>query len=509
MKKVLVLLLALVLATSCIGSCLADDGVQAFDKNVTLTISVFDRGVAGGNAPDNNYWTEYIQKNFGDPRNITVKWLTIPRSEEVSKLNMLMSSGDAPDICFTYTESVVTNLVRQGGLVELTDLIDKYGPNIKSYLGDDILSAGMFEGGQYAVPARRIMTAGFNYYMREDMLTAAGSKLPTTKQEFYEALVAIKNKYGIAPLTLTSTNFLVPTKDAMVMSFIKDLSPRTLACAPAVTWDGFKDYLVYMNKLFNEGLIDPDFALDTERYRNLMTTSNAAAYTMHYDDPIRPNSILPTLQAYEPGAVLTAVECFESAADGTYYHPNQAPYGMMIMVPVTSKCPEAAVMYIDWLCREDVITHLQNGVEGINHTLSADGLPILQPSTDNWHFMNSTQSVDYTLTTNGQYFSDPDKIVAVQAKSYPGDYEQLYHDYFAIASRNYLNVVFHFDVVIKSESNFGTSLTALYKEIITRCTMCKPEELDGLFDKYVKQYLSEGGQAVWDEKAAAWDKAHQ
>ncbi len=507
MKKGLALLLTLVLLMGCLGISLAEE-VKAFDENVTLTISVFDRGVAGGNAPDNNYFTDYIQKNFGDPRNITVKWLTIPRSEEVAKLNMLMASGEAPDICFTYTESVVTNLVAQGGLTEMTALIEEYGPNIKKHLGDMILAAGQFEGGQYAVPARRIMTAGFNYYIREDMLEECGVALPTNKQEFHDALAAIKEKYGIAPLSLTTTNYLVPTKDVLVMSFIKDLSPRTLATAPAVTWDGFEDYLVYMNTLYNEGLIDPDFSLDDDRYLDLISTSQAACYTMHYDDPIRPNSTLTTLRSYEPEAKLTAVDCFESAADGVKYHPTQAANGMLIVIPVYSKCPEAAMMYIDWLCQENVIMDLQNGVEGINHTISEDGLPVLQKAEDNWYFMNSTQNVDYTLTTNGQYFSDPEKLVAIQAKSYAGDYEQLYYDYMAVCSENPLQVVFHFDKVIASEATYGTYLNDLYKEIITRCTTCKPEEVHDLYSAYLQQYLSEGGQEVWDEKTAAWDNAN-
>lgn len=509
MKKTLALIMAFLLTFSVFGTVLAEE-VKAFDENVTLTIAVFDRGVTGGNAPDNNHWTEWIQQNFGDPRNITINWLTIPRSEEVAKLNQLMGSGEAPDLCFTYTESVVSNLVAQGGLTELSGLIEEYGPNIKKFLGENILSAGRFSGGQYAVPARRIMTAGFNYYIREDMLEQINVALPTTKQEFFDALVALKENFNIAPLSLTTTNYLLPTKDVMVMSFIKDLDPRTLACAPAVTWDGFKDFLVYMNSMFNAGLIDPDFALDDERYTDLIPTSRAAAYTMHYDAPIRTNSSLTTLRSYVPDAKLTAIDCFESAATpGVYYHPMQADYGMMIIVPIYSKCPEAAVMYLDWLCRPEVIYYLQNGVEGINHTLDENGLPVVKLAEDNWYFMNTSQSVDYTLTVNGQYFEDESKILAVQAKSYAGDFSELYYDYMEVATHDPLQVVFHFDSVIESESKYGTYLADLYKEIITRCTMCKPEELDSLYENYVKQYLAEGGQEVWDEKLAAWDAAHQ
>ena len=43
---------------------------------VDLTVEVFDRGTTGQTPPDNNYWTQWIQKNFGDSNNINVKFIT-------------------------------------------------------------------------------------------------------------------------------------------------------------------------------------------------------------------------------------------------------------------------------------------------------------------------------------------------------------------------------------------------------------------------------------------------
>lgn len=145
MRKLFALVLtAILLSTLSVG--IAED-VFVYDNPVTLKISVFDRGVTGQTPVDNNYWTDWIQENFGNPRNINLQWVVIPRSEEVAKLNTLMASGEAADICFTYSEPVITNFVKQGGLVELTDLIDKHGPNIKAYLGEELLKYGIFEGG--------------------------------------------------------------------------------------------------------------------------------------------------------------------------------------------------------------------------------------------------------------------------------------------------------------------------------------------------------------------------
>ena len=167
MKKILSLVLALALVMSFMLTANAEE-VYRFEKPVTLRVSVFDRGNAGGTAPDDNYWTKWIQENFGDPRNITIEWVVIPRSEEVAKLNILMASGEAPDICFTYDGGVVGNYVNQGGLMELTDLLDQYGPNIKALLGENVIKAGRKNGGLYTICARRVVIADQGIFIRED-----------------------------------------------------------------------------------------------------------------------------------------------------------------------------------------------------------------------------------------------------------------------------------------------------------------------------------------------------
>ena len=57
------------------------DGYEAFADNVTLRIPVYDRGVEGVPDVSNNYWTKWVQENFGDKYNITVEYVPITRSD--------------------------------------------------------------------------------------------------------------------------------------------------------------------------------------------------------------------------------------------------------------------------------------------------------------------------------------------------------------------------------------------------------------------------------------------
>ena len=514
MKKIATLLLCLTMLLTLFAATTgtAQENVFKYDKPVTLKVAVFDRGVTGQTPVDNNYWTDWIQKNFGDPRNIQMKFIPIPRSEEIDKLNVLMASGDAADIHFTYTESVITNYVQQGGVVELTDLLDKYGQGIKSYLGEDLLKYGIFEGGQYAVPAKRVVLATNGFFLRKDWLDKLGLPLPTTKEEFYNTLVAFrdKNPGNVENLIPYAFNYDLTTHNHLMISFIKNLDEKTLATVPDIMWDGYDDYVLFLNKLYNEKLISPDFALDNnEQHTAAVAAGQAGGYTYNYDNPIRVSpGILSTLNAFQPDADLVSINAFESVTDpAKYYHAMYAPNGIFSFIPMYAKNPEAAVMYLDWLSSLDTLYFLQNGEEGKHHQLDDAGVPILLDVNDETKF-NSMQNIDYTLLTNGQEFSDPALRIKAQSYSYQG-YADKFEPMYNTANIDPLVTTFHFDVVLTADAQYNTSLTAFRRELLTKATMAAPADCLKVFHELRDQYMRDGGQAVMDEKIIAWDNMNK
>lgn len=513
MKKLLTLILALALLATMVSlPAMAESATQEvyrFPEQITLKVAIFDRGTTGNTPADNNAYTKWIQENFGDPRNIKIEWVVIPRTEEVDKLNVLMASGEAADISFTYTEAVVTNYVAQGGLYDLGDLIEQYGPNLKAFLGEDLLKYGVFDGKQYAVPARRIVLADRGVFIRKDWLDKLGLPMPKTKEEFYNALVAFRDKNpgnvegGCIPFALNND----PTYMHIIrFSFLKDLSARTLATVPDVAQEGFADYILWLNKLYNEGLISPDFALDTSNI-NISDASSgkAGAYEANYDHPIRVSpGVQASLNAIDPDALFAPVNCFESVLDPTkYYHPQYAPNGIFVIVPIFSKHPEAAVMYLDWLSQYPTIFFLQNGVEGLTYDLNEDGIPVVKNVEGEYHF-NSMQNLDYTLTVNGQYLDNPELLIKAQATSYQG-YAHLYEEIYNVGMTDPIVNGFHFDKVLEADSQYNTSLQALKKEMYAKCMMAKPEDCLALYEQLLADYMAQGGQAVMEEKMAVWD----
>jgi len=518
MKKLLALLLVLCMVVPMFAIAHAEENVYRFEKPLTLKVSVFDRGTPGNSPADNNYYTKWIQENFGDPRNITIEWVVIPRSEEESKLATLITSADtAPDICFTYNGAIVSNYVAQGGVREISDLIDEYGPTLKEFLGEEVLNAGRFDGGMYALPARRVVVAWMGMFIREDWLEKLEMPMPTTKEEFLDCLRAFRDKNpgnvpgGCIPYAM---GYDLTAHAALLLSFIKDINDeRTLATKPQELWDGYEDYVKFLNTMYNEGLISPDFATDVsgEQLNQAITSSVAGGYTANYDHPIRITpGLLAGLQAQVPDAKLSILNCFESVTDPTkYYHNVYNRDGLLNFIPVWSDDDhaKAAIMYLDWLCQYDTIFNLQNGVEGITYTLNEDGIPVLIAGVEGDMKFNSMQNLDYTLLVNGQWLDTEEKTMKAQALSYQG-YADEYAAMYEVGNQDLIPQGFKIRATLPAEAQYNTTLKDFHREILVRCAMCKPEEVHDLFTQLQQEYLNRGGQAVMDERTAAWDLEH-
>ena len=521
MKKLLSLALALCLVLSLVSFASAEESsVYRFDKPLTLKVSVFDRGTPGNSPANDNYYTRWIQENFGDPRNIQIEWVVIPRSEEESKLATLITSADtAPDVCFTYNGAIVSNYVAQGGVREISDLVEAYGPTMKAFLGEEVLDAGRFDGGMYAVPARRVVIATQGMFIREDWLDKLGLNMPTTKEEFLDVLRAFRDQNpgevpgGCIPYAMNS-DLTSDANGPLMLSFIKEVDDyRALATKPQELWDGYEDYVTFLNTMYNEGLISPDFATDasSEQMNQAVTSGQAGGYSANYDHPIRITpGLLASLQAHEPDAKLRVLNCFESVTDPEkYYHLAYNRDGLLNFIPVWSDDDhaKAAIMYLDWLCEYNTIYNLQNGEEGITYELNEDGIPVLIAGVEGDMKFNSMQNLDYTLLVNGQWLDTDEKTMKAQALSYQG-YAKEYEAMYEVGNQDLIPQSFHWEKSIAADAQYNTTLKDFHREILTRCTMCKPEEVHDLFAQLQQEYLNRGGQAVIDERTAAWDEAH-
>lgn len=507
-KKMLALVPVLTLVTSALAGCGSDQAKEGQASTaaakgsgtpVTLTVEVFDRGIQGQPDLNNNTWSRYINDNFGKANNAVVKFVPVPRSQEIDKLNVLMASGEAPDISFTYDGATVSRYAKINGIQPLDELLAKHGKELTNYLGKTVLQYGQYNGKQMAIPAKRTSLAWGGMFIRKDWLDKLGMPLPTTRDELYNTLIAFRDKNpggvnGVIPWGLAATGMNYGFGN-LSESFWAKQTEEEFVTMPGWLKPGNKDTLKFLNKLYNEKLISPDFALDkTAKQADAdVTNGKVGFFSANWDYPLRQNISEP-LKTNVPTANFVPIDTFKND-EGKYKKIAYNENGVNVFIPKSSKNAELAIKYLNWMSDPKVLFFLQYGQEGVNHKMVNDMPQVITQTGDN--MQTSYLNLDFTLVVNGVELGDQQKNIKALAASAPG--------YEAVAEKSYqINTTdtytgFYYDTPNESNIKFGKTLGDLNKTMTDKLIVCKPAEFDGLYDKLVAEYMAAGGQAVMDE----------
>jgi putative aldouronate transport system substrate-binding protein len=166
-----------------------------------------------------------------------------------------------------------------------------------------------------------------------------------------------------------------------------------------LTWEPAKKALKQLNKYYNEGLIRPEFALDTDSKKAQAAISNDLVGV--FSERIQKSPpVFTTLKNNVPIAKFTALgPIMESGykAKGYGYYP----YGMMNGISKASKNPEAVIAFMDWMSKSENLTVLQNGVEGKTYKMQ-DGLPLVDSTHKGDERLILGTNKDYYLVTEAR-----------------------------------------------------------------------------------------------------------
>ncbi|WP_339187888.1 extracellular solute-binding protein [Paenibacillus sp. FSL R5-0490] len=493
----------------------SSSGESGSGEKTTLKVEIFDRGnTPAGYTISDSYLTRFIQEKFGDPNNIDVQFVPVPRSEEVQKLNVLMASGsEVPDIVFTYDSGTFNRYAEQGGLTELTDLINQSGPNLKKFLGDETLAYGQYDGQQFAVPGKRLVLGKYASYVRQDWLDALGLPSPETAEELHTTLNAFKEKdpgkvgTGLIPMGMSIAS---AQYEPLIWSFIEPLTEEqkyTLTQQlgsndyPTLL-PGFKDALKYMNTLYNEGLMSKDFGLDKDKKKLWEDVSNGKVgfYTEDAGE-IYISGTYKNLQTNQPGAVMTPIDAFKNS-EGKFAKPAYAPNAMYVMIPKSSKNAEAAMKYLDWMASGNNLFDLQFGVENENYEL-VDGVPLIKDDASPEIAGRIYNSGDIAIIVNGKYVGDDKKNEEAYVVQVESKYRDDMRKSVAISNTDIIQPV-RFSKPIETEARYGNGLKDKFMEFFVKTTISKPADFEATYDSMMKDYMASGGQAILEERTEAY-----
>lgn len=492
---------------------------KVFKNRVTIQIPVYDRGVEGLPPVDDNYWTRWIQKEFGDKNNITVEYVAIPRSDEVNKFNMLLAAGDAPDIIFHYDFPAAVAYYDAGAIQEIDiEMLKEYAPTYyKKNVDLDMLKYGVLNNKQYFIFASRPTAYNWLTMIRQDWLDKVNMPMPTNLDEYLNVLRAFRdNKLG-GPNTVPQTHRLPYPNGYFANAFRpypipeEELALYSDLSVVALTWEPVKQNIKIDNLMYNENLISPNFALDSDGSKAKAEFVNGIGGV--YGDYLTKEGIIDVLLSNVPDAKLSLLPASAGVPKGGVPAERAYwPFGMIIGFNSASSEDEvkATMMLLEWMIQPENLFTLQNGIEGKTYTKGEDGLPIAIGDYKGEERMNYNSNKDiWCLVIEGKDYGSEEANIKVQKTTFaPDGFEFLIQDRYeeCVANQKYWYTDFLFDTGISAVSEYKAILQEKFQEYYTRLVMCDPSEFDALYEQYCKEYLDAGFQKIIDEKKAAYER---
>lgn len=329
-----------------------------------------------GDPPAN--WNEVkaeMENRMAGSLNVKLDVVFVPWSDVFQKRQVALSSAENYDLI--WDNNPVQNIA--AGLYEpLDELIEQYGPEIKSNRTPELLEANKVNGKLYAVPLEVNFVRPWTFVIRKDIREKLGVAPIKTLDELVDFMYKVKEqKLDITPFIPNG-----PEHIGMLLASMRDPGANL---AQVLKYPGLytkgNDGKVYNmfdemdtnlmatfelnHKLYQDGIL----AKDALTLKNAEFAKGKAAVSTFFDFGVN----LATRTALEKAVPGASAEAF-SLYDPSMKLSSTYKAGNYIAVPVISKNKERAVQFINWLNQKDNYDLLAYGIKGKNWEDAGEGL---------------------------------------------------------------------------------------------------------------------------------------
>lgn len=485
LKRLLMLALALSLLVGTMSLAAAEDLGDKPQLKFLVSHRTFD--------PNEDLAVKYMRELSG----YDVVFEMLPQDNGDEKLMLELSAGTDFDIIELGT-TMFGRLTDLGVLAPLDDALAKYGATLLAAEPKVLWDAAKNAAGEIVALPRQVGAPDYGHakgtrgdgalYTKPEILEELKLEVPKTLDEFTAFLQAIKDAKGVAPLTLDRGTWMV--WDIM-----------TAFNLPHITWiedengmenilekPAYREYIRYMASLYEKGLLDPDYPVNTGENRDQKFTTDGA-YVGQYAFWQIP-SLITGLTASNLSTDLVPFREPLADADGKYVLVNRYGVNKYYAVPRSSKNVDHVINYFDILARPEnfMITHI--GYEGVHYTVDENGdyWPIF-PAFNDLNWANQFSSLQPVAVEYKQWQARARKTPEM-AVAYDAVGDTLPNATFQIDRSSLCNSLP--DV----QANVQALNTLLYDFTLQAIVENKTTDKD--FDDFTARYMAEGGQATKD-----------
>ena len=364
----------------------ADDA----DDKSPITFEYFNADGKNGN------WDNPVAKAITEATGVTldVSYPVASQGDAKEDVALMIANDEYPDMI--YAKGSATDLYQAGALIDMTDLIEKYGPNIKKMYGAEMekLKWSQDDPGiyqlSYAGVNQKTLTTGGSCQIQWAALKENDYKYPKTLDE-YEKM--IKSYLAAHPKTEDGLDMIGITMSASDWHWMITLGNPAGLIADASPdngqWiiddeynvhykhvtDEEKEYFKWLCRMYNEGILDPNFATQTDDdYIAKVASGRVVAITdaeWHYSQCEATLVADGKVDQTYVGLPVTLRE--DQVEKALLYQGTTVGWG----IGITKSCedPVRAIKFLDYLCSDEGQILYHWGIEGENYFLDDDGQP--------------------------------------------------------------------------------------------------------------------------------------
>ncbi|MCZ8514252.1 extracellular solute-binding protein [Paenibacillus filicis] len=333
---------------------------------------------AGFKPPSGKDLNDYkIFQDIEAKTNIHINWDLTPGSSWQEKKNLLFAGGELPDAFYAHgilnEDTDIVKYGSQGILIPLEGLIDKYAPNLKKLLQDNPTYKKQLtapDGHIYSLPT---IDEGYSrtkstMFINKKWLDELKMPMPTTTDELYKTLKAFKendlggnNKKDQIPLSFmqnwnSDVNSLFGAFGRMDRDVHKaannHLSVENGKVIYTAVQPEYKEAIQYFNKLFAEGLADPESFTQDNKVLTAKESKGVVGVAFDWNPANQDYVSLPPLKGPNGKEPVWA-----DYANGILLRGSFA-------ITSNNKNPEATIRWIDYMYDLKISLQFSRGVIG-------------------------------------------------------------------------------------------------------------------------------------------------
>lgn len=321
---------------------------------------------------------------------VKLNFQPVPAADYVAKQKVWMATKQVPDIMRAGFNDIV-DYADPSVFQPVLPLIDKYGPNLKKYLGayPDVIKKLKMNGDLYIIPATSYNTLLLAPMpcIRKDLLDKIGMPVPDDFDKLYLALKELKKANpNILGWTARKPGAESGIKrELMITAYPMGSGLGGWLKSPNVPyWEEtvgkgqwqygpihseFKDVLAYFAKLYKEGLLDPDFAIGTADQWHEKNSNGKGVFAWdNFSFCVRWNQ---AVRGTDPKATWTPIPIIKGAKGARQNdYSGFAGSGGGWCIGANNKNPDRAIQMLDWKLSPVGLDTSSWGIQDTHYTLT-------------------------------------------------------------------------------------------------------------------------------------------